>query len=374
MTKLRTLSAAVFTALALASIASAQTPGDPAPAPAPAPSPAPTPTPGAPAGSPAAPQAAQPGQPKPYKDVLKDAKAIPGFFTLHQKDEKVWIEILPDQFDKPFFFSYNIPRSIGERGLYGSQMGGSELAVFRKIGNQVQLIARNTEFFAPEGTPQATFVSESFSDSLLASAAVASAPHPETKAVVVEANALLFADIPGYLTRLETAFRMPFALDAKNTSISAASSVEHMTGIQVNAHFAVPKLAAPPLTPPPVPTPPPPKATPDPRSLFVGFQYSFAKLARRADARAPGGRARRLLHGLARRLRERHRGEAARPAREALADREEGSRGAGLGAPRSPSPTGSTRTFPRSTARPWPRACWSGTRPSRRRASATPSS
>ncbi len=61
----------------------------------------------------AAPQAAQPGQPKPYKDVLKDAKAIPGFFTLHQKDEKVWIEILPDQFDKPFFFSYNIPRSIG---------------------------------------------------------------------------------------------------------------------------------------------------------------------------------------------------------------------------------------------------------------------
>ena len=289
MNTLRTLSVAVFTALALASIASAQTPGDPQPAPAP--SPAPTPTPGAPAGSPAAPQAAQPGQPKPYKEVLKDAKAIPGFFTLHQKDEKVWIEILPDQFDKPFFFSYNIPRSIGERGLYGSQMGGSELAVFRKIGNQVQLIARNTEFYAPEGTPQARFVSESFSDSLLASAAVASAPNPETKAVVVEVNALLFADIPGYLTRLETAFRMPFALDARNTSISAVSNVDHMTGIQVNAHFAVPKLAAPPLTPPPVPTPPPPKATPDPRSLFVGFQYSFAKLpaepmrARFADER-----------------------------------------------------------------------------------------
>jgi hypothetical protein len=291
MTTLRTLSVAAFTALAFASIASAQAPGDPPPAPSPAPSPAPAPVPGAPAGSPAAPQAAQPGQPKPYKDVLKGAKAIPGFFTLHQKDEKVWIEIRPDQFDKPFFFSYNIPRSIGERGLYGSQMGDSNLAVFKKIGNQVQIIARNTEFFAPQGTPQAQFVSESFSDSLLASAAVASAPHPETKAVIVEANALLFADIPGYLTRLETAFRMPFALDAKNTSISAVSNVEHMTGIQVNAHFAVPKLAAPPLMPPPVPTPPPPKATPDPRSLFVGFQYSFARLpaepmrARLADER-----------------------------------------------------------------------------------------
>ncbi|MDH5265985.1 MAG: DUF5117 domain-containing protein, partial [Betaproteobacteria bacterium] len=280
MRQLHLLPAALITTFALASTVWAQAPAPNGTAAAP----------GTPPAAPAAP-ATPPGQPKPYKDVLKGATAIPGFFTLHQKDEKVWIEILPDQFDKPFFFSYNIPRSIGERGLYGSQMGGSELAVFRKIGNQVQLVARNTEFFAPEGTPQARFVSESFSDSLLASAAVASAPNPETKAVVVEANALLFADIPGYLTRLETAFRMPFALDARNTSISSVSNVEHLTGIQVNAHFSVPKLAAPPLTPPPVPTPPPPKATPDPRSLFVGFQYSFAKLpaepmrARTADER-----------------------------------------------------------------------------------------
>ena len=253
-----------------------------------------------------------PGQPKPYKDVLKDATAIPGFFTLHQKDEKVWIEILPDQFDKPFFFSYNIPRSIGERGLYGSQMGGSELAVFRKIGNQVQLIARNTEFFAPEGTPQARFVSESFSDSLLASAAVAAAPHPDTKAVIVEANALLFADIPGYLTRLETAFRMPFALDAKNTSISSVSSVEHMTAIQVNAHFAVPKLAAPPLTPPPVPTPPPPKATPGSAQPLRRLPVQLREAAGRADARALRRRTRGLLHDLRASTTRRHRGEAAR--------------------------------------------------------------
>jgi hypothetical protein len=246
--------------------------------------------PAAPAAAPAAP-ATPPGQPRPYKDVLKDAKAIPGFFRLHQKDDKVWIEIRADQFDKPFFFSYNIPKSIGERGLYGSQMGGSEMAVFRKIGNQVQLIARNTEFFAKDGTPQARFVAESFSDSLLASATVAALPEPETKAVVIEANALLFADIPGYLTRLETAFRLPFALDAKNTSIASVNNAEYVTGIQVSAHFSVPKLSAPPLTPPPVPNPPPPKATPDPRSLFVGFYYSFAQLpavpmqARIADER-----------------------------------------------------------------------------------------
>jgi hypothetical protein len=157
-------------------------------------------------------------------------------------------------------------------------MGGSKLVEFRKIGNQIQLIAKNTQFFAKEGTPQAQFVSESFSDSLMSSAAVVSAPHPETKSILIEANALLFSDIPGYQTRLEGSFRMPFSLDTRNTSFSATKNTNTLTGLEVKAHFAVPKLSAPPMTPSPVPMPPPPSATPDPRSLFVSFYYSFMPL------------------------------------------------------------------------------------------------
>ncbi len=218
--------------------------------------------------------------PRPFKEIIKDAKMTPGFFNIYQKDEKVWLAIKPDQFDKPFFFTYNIPQSVGERGLYGSQMGGAEMAVFKKIGNQIQLIAKNAEFYATPGTPQAQFVSEAFSDSLLSSAVAASAADPETKAVLVEANSLLFVDIPGYLTRLEFAYRLPFALDARNSSFSHVNNNEMITGLRVNAHFSIPKLSAPPLTPPPspVPMPTPPQSTPDPRSLFVSFYYSFAKL------------------------------------------------------------------------------------------------
>jgi len=221
---------------------------------------------------------ASPGALRPMKDILKDAKSTPGFFTLHQKEDKIWLEILPSQLGKPFFMSYNIPRSIGERGLYGSQMGGSKLVEFQKVGNQVQLIAKNTQFFAKEGTPQAQFVSESFSDSLLSSAAMASAPNPETKSILIEANTLLFTDIPGYQTRLEGAFRMPFSLDTRNTSFSASKNTVNLTGLEVKAHFFVPKLSAPPLMTSPVPTPPPPSATPDPRSLFASFYYSFMPL------------------------------------------------------------------------------------------------
>jgi hypothetical protein len=142
---------------------------------------------GAPAEVPAAagPAAPTPASPRPFKDIIKDAKMTAGFFTTYQKDEKVWLAIKPEQFDKPFFFTYNIPQSVGERGLYGSQMGGADMAVFKKIGNQIQLIAKNAEFYATPGTPQAQFVSEGFSDSLLSSATAVSAADPETKAIVL---------------------------------------------------------------------------------------------------------------------------------------------------------------------------------------------
>ncbi len=224
---------------------------------------------------------------KPFKDVIKDAKEMKGFFNLYQKDEKVWIEIKPEQLNKPFFFSVNIPHGVGERRLYGSQMGGSHIVMWKKIGGQVQLIAKNTEFTAKPGTPTALAVSQAFSDSLLASGPVASAPHPESKAILVDASSILFADILGYNTALEYAYRMPFALDKANSSFGRVRTDETMTGFAVSAHFATPRIAAMPLTPPPVPMPTPPTTTPDPRSMFLGFYYNFSPLPKETMAARP---------------------------------------------------------------------------------------
>ncbi|WP_332852856.1 zinc-dependent metalloprotease [Duganella sp. S19_KUP01_CR8] len=218
--------------------------------------------------------------PKPYAEVVRGAAHVQGFLNLFQKEEKVWIELRPDQFDRPIFMTVNMPNGIGERGIYGSQMGLSQVVVFHRIGNLVQMIAKNTDYGAKAGTPQALAVSQAFSDSLLAIAPVASGPHPQSHAILVEANILLFGDIPSFTTRLETAFRMPYAMDARNSSFQTIRSDESMTGFQVNAHFFVPRIAAPPLVPPttPVAVPMPPTTLPDPRSMFLGFYYSFMPL------------------------------------------------------------------------------------------------
>jgi hypothetical protein len=103
--------------------------------------------------------------------------------------------------------------------------------------------------------------------------------------VLIEANSLLFSDIPGYQTRLDAAFRMPFAVDTRNTSFSAVKNTDKLTGLEVKVHFSVPRIAAPPIMPGPAPMTPPPRATPDPRSLFVSFYYSFMPLPEPMETR-----------------------------------------------------------------------------------------
>jgi hypothetical protein len=232
----------------------------------------------------------EPGVPRPFADVIKGATQQAGYVPVWRKDDKTWLEIPDDRLDQPFLLSVNISHSIGERGLYASQMGPAWLAEFRKINNtQIQLVALNTNYVA-NGAPMQATLEQSFSNSLLGSATIASAPHPQRKSVLVDA-AFLLSDMAGYSTRIEAAFRLPYALDRANSYFEKVRVTEDLTTLSARLHFATPRIPAPPLTPAPVPMPGPPKATADPRSFFVGAVYSFAQLPaqpmapRRADPR-----------------------------------------------------------------------------------------
>ncbi len=245
----------------------------------------PTTLPGTPQTSPPIPQ------PRPFKDVIKDAKEIPGYFNLYEKDEKVWIELAPDQLDKPFYLSVNRTRGLGEGFVFPFMVRGY-IVEFHKIGPLVQMIAKNQRYKAKEGTPLALAAQQSFTDSLIGSATVASQPHPDRKSVLVEANGLFLADIPGDSTVLEATYRAPYAFDQRNSSFEKVRATDDMATFQVSAHFAIPKVPAPPQTVNPASPPVPlPGTLEDVRSMFLGYHYSLAKLpespmaARLADPR-----------------------------------------------------------------------------------------
>jgi len=239
---------------------------------------APPPASGVPPGSP------QPGGPpqssaQPFASVIKDAKKIEGLFTLYQRDEKVWIELRPEDFGKPFFLSPKIATGIGEGRLFGGTMESPEVIEFRRIYNQVQMIARNTRFIAPGGTPEGRAVTAAFSPSLLASAAVASQPHPERKSVLVEINSLFVNDMLGLGMQLQRTYRQGYAFDARNSAITGVRGKVDMVALDVMAHYATGSISLPqPGMPAGALAPSTPQSIPDPRSLFMTLHYSIARL------------------------------------------------------------------------------------------------
>ena len=245
-----------------------------------------------PPGPPAAPTAAAapaPGSPPPpraFADVIKDATVTKGWFTTYQKDDKVWLEVMPDQIEKPIALSMNVTHGMGERGLFGNYMGAFgaakdfNIVTLRRFSpTLVQLVALNAEFGPRNNTPVGLAIERSFSDSLLGNAPVASSPHPERKSFLIELNPLFVSDMSHVSFQVEQAFRQSYALDARNSSFTKIRSTDDQLTLGVKLHFGLGRLNVPaPGAPQTVPFTPPPTTLPDLRSFFMGIQYNLAKL------------------------------------------------------------------------------------------------
>lgn len=214
--------------------------------------------------------------------MVKDAKEHKGLFTLWSKDDKVWLELTPEQFDQLYFLQANLARGVAaETGLNGAfSMLRGYIVSFRRVHNNVQLIARNFSQFAQPGTPMARATAEGTSDSLLAYAPVASAPHPERKSVLVEANALLIGDIPMLSATIDRIYRAGYNLDRANSYFREHQAREDVITFDVTAHYNVARLPmpTPSLGPVTTPQPRPASGVPDPRSFFLGIHYTLGKL------------------------------------------------------------------------------------------------
>jgi len=245
------------------------------------------------------PTAVPPGSPPPFAVVIREARRIEGPLTLWQKDDKVWIELMPDQLGKPFLLSPKIKSGIGEAFVLGGLMaypvngaGGPQVVEFVRVHNQMRLQARNTDVVAKAGTPEARAVADAYSHSLLGATPVASAPHPDRKSVLVEANALFLSDILGVGMMLQRGLRQGYGMDRANSVITAVRGSDVATVIETQNHFFTGSVGVPGFgAAPGAPVPLMPRFLPDARSLLVGLHFSLSPLPetpmqpRRADPR-----------------------------------------------------------------------------------------
>jgi hypothetical protein len=215
-----------------------------------------------------------------FADVVDGWAETAGLFRIHAKDEKVYLEIAPEQFGKPFFLTSGLNRGIGENRLFGGMMtypaGLSQVVEFRRAGPLVQLVAKNVKYTANPGTPEARGVAAGFSDSLLAATSILSQPHPERRSVLVDASSIFVADLPAAATFLERTYRQSYSFDGRNSTLTRARVTGDLATFEVNAHYALARPVVP--APGTASTASLPSTVPDPRSLFLGFHYSLGAL------------------------------------------------------------------------------------------------
>ena len=226
-------------------------------------------------------QKTEPPKEKPFADVVKDAQVIKGLFTFYKTDDKVLLEIQPDQFDKIYMFSLTCESGLGEGGVYADDSCGETPIVFHQEGKSIRMIAKNTRFVALENSPMGRAVAHSFSDSILGSTKRESLPHPERKSELIDLGAILLTDVPMMAYQLNAVFRIPYHYDAKNSNFGILKAFDRNVEIETVNHFATEQPPLPPILPPgtpPPPTPPPPRNLPDVRSLLLHFRYSISEL------------------------------------------------------------------------------------------------
>ncbi len=215
------------------------------------------------------PEEKKPEEDKPFDEVVKDMEVLKGLFTFYRKadENKVLMEILPEQLDRVFLFTGSLEEGIGEKGIYAAQMGGDFPFYFRRVGKGVQWVQKNTRFHGGEGTPEARFTARSFPDPILAAAKILSKPHPERKSVLVDVAELFLSDLPGLTIHLNVVYQpTSYRFDKDKSFLEALKPFPENVLLALRLHYATdnPRVFS--------------QTSPDERSLPVLVIYELASL------------------------------------------------------------------------------------------------
>ncbi len=165
--------------------------------------------------------------------VIDGYDELPGLFNLYWNKEKnkFLIAIHPNQLEKTYLA--NLTRKSGDAMYYD---GGSMLwefpFIFKRLGDVVQLIHINTSFRADESSAIYKYI-ENFSNSIIATGKVVSAPNDETGSILVDAGEMFVRDI-SYVSQNQQG---KYRFDKKNSFASDLQSYPSNTEIQITAHF-----------------------------------------------------------------------------------------------------------------------------------------
>ena len=168
-----------------------------------------------------------PAKYRPYTEVVANATKHEGMLTLFQKEDHLFAEIRPDQFDQPMLSPITIARGLAMAGN-PLNFGDEWVIAFHRSGDKVQLIRRNTHVKAPMGTPLDKAVKQNYTDSILLALPIVALNQGNGNSVVIDLADLYFSNFA----------QLPMgSLDRGRTTWSKVKAYPNNLELEVQATF-----------------------------------------------------------------------------------------------------------------------------------------
>jgi hypothetical protein len=127
-----------------------------------------------------------------FNKTVQGGQVHEGLFRLHQKDDKLYAEIKPEQLNRPFLCPIAIARGMAMGG-YTLNFDEQWVLVFKRVGDKVYLIRRNVRYQAKPGSPMAKAVETTYTDSVLMALRIVSI-NPMFQSVLINLNDIFMTD------------------------------------------------------------------------------------------------------------------------------------------------------------------------------------
>src|SRR5207248_908254 len=162
-----------------------------------------------------------------FDKLVKGAKEYDGLFKLHRKEDKLYAELKPMQLDRPFLCPIAIARGLGMGG-HTLNFDEQWVLVFKRVDDKIQLIRRNVHFKARPGSPEATAVETTYTDSVLMALRIQSI-HPIRQTILINLNDIFMTDF----ARLRLGF-----FDTSRSSWAKVKAFPRNIEVEVSATYS----------------------------------------------------------------------------------------------------------------------------------------
>ncbi|MEA2688213.1 MAG: hypothetical protein QOD51_820, partial [Candidatus Eremiobacteraeota bacterium] len=205
-----------------------------------------------------------------YATFTKTATTQPGVIDLIRKDDELYFDLRPENFDKTYIILPSIERGVGS-GAFAGRVYEPFQVTFKLVGKRVLWITPNTRYVADKDSAAARSLAISVADSVILSTPIV-AEDPGKKHVVV-APSLFLTDFEGIGADLGRGVAPPslpgllllvsrpsFSVDATKSYYLSTKAFPRNDEISVNLAFNGPPNALP--------------TVPDGRGIPIGVHYS----------------------------------------------------------------------------------------------------